>query len=217
MEVRVSLDGDSFTTTYQRFAYFSVTNASRSIIFGPGVLSGCAIREDVSFIIQARDDNDHNRTTGGDEYYVTIMLLGGGEDGEDLRIQGVSIDDLCNGKYLVTYSAPYAGSYEIKVEFNGTFGGTAGPVRGSGVIVEFEEMALRDNNVMGGELVMKALRRDVEYLLTFTKELSDGILVRVKDDSWTIEEQIRVLVHVKEHLLRMEEETNDTNLLVDRC
>jgi len=66
-------------------------------------------------------------------------------------------------------------------------------------------------------LVMKALRRDVEYLLTFTKELSDGILVRVKDDSWTIEEQIRVLVHVKEHLLRMEEETNDTNLLVDRC
>ena len=217
VEVRVSLDGDSFTTTYQRFAYFSVTNASRSIIFGPGVLSGCAIREDVSFIIQARDDNDHNRTTGGDEYYVTIMLLGGGEDGEDLRIQGVSIDDLCNGKYLVTYSAPYAGSYEIKVEFNGTFGGTAGPVRGSGVIVEFEEMALRDNNVMGGELVMKALRRDVEYLLTFTKELSDGILVRVKDDSWTIEEQIRVLVHVKEHLLRMEEETNDTNLLVDRC
>ena len=217
VEVRVALDGDSFTTTYQRFSYFSVTNASRSIMFGPGLLSGCAVNDDVSFIIQARDDNGNNRTTGGDQYFVTVTLLGGGEEGEDLRIQGVQVDDLNNGRYLVTYMAPYAGSYEIRVDFNGTFGGTAGPVRGSGVVVDFDEMAPRDNNIMAGELVMRSLRRDVEHLLAFTKELSDGIFVRVKDDSWTTEEQIRALVHVKENLLRMEEEASETSLLVDRC
>jgi dynein heavy chain len=64
IEVRVALNGDSFTTTYQRFTFFSVTNAMKSIMYGPGILNGCAIMEDVSFVIQARDDQNQNRTTG---------------------------------------------------------------------------------------------------------------------------------------------------------
>jgi dynein heavy chain len=40
IEVRVSLEGDSFTTTYQKFAYFPVTNYANCLMFGPGLLSG---------------------------------------------------------------------------------------------------------------------------------------------------------------------------------
>lgn len=217
VEVRVALNGDAFTTTYQKFSFFSVTSAACSIMFGPGLLSGCAVQEDVSFIIQARDENNVNRTTGGDEYHVVVLLKGGGESGEDLPLQGVYVEDLDNGKYVVTYVAPYPGKYEVKVNFVGTFGGVAGPVKGSGVIIEFDKNAPRDNNIMAGELVMRRLREDIMHLQQFTQQLSEGIFVRVKDDSWTSEEQIRVLVKVKESLILMEEKTAETNLLVCRC
>lgn len=216
-DVRVALNGDSFTTTYQKYSFFSVTNAHRSIMFGPGLLSGCAIHEDVSFIIQARDDLGGNRTTGGDEYLVTITQLGGGDDGDDFVITNVYVDDQSNGQYLVTYIAPAEGKYEIKVQFLGTFGGQAGPVRGSGIIIEFDKDAPRDNNLMAGDLVMKKLQSDILFLQSFTQQLSDGIFVRVKDDTWSVEEHIRVLVRVKENLLLMESKSEETSLLVARC
>jgi dynein heavy chain len=36
VDVRIALDGDSFTTTFQRFSFFSVTNHAACIMFGPG-------------------------------------------------------------------------------------------------------------------------------------------------------------------------------------
>lgn len=111
VEVRISLEGDSFTTTFQKFSYFPVTNFATCVMFGPGLLSGCAVNEEVSFYIQARDDNNLNRTTGGDEFNVIVMALGAGEEGENVRLNGVLIDDLQNGKYVVTYKVriPCAG------------------------------------------------------------------------------------------------------------
>ena len=76
VDVRVSLNGDSFTTTSQKFRYFTVTNGAACLMYGPGVLSGCAIKEEVSFMIQARDDNGENRTSGGDEFQVIIKQVG---------------------------------------------------------------------------------------------------------------------------------------------
>ena len=48
---------DSFTTTFQRFTYFSITNGANSLIYGAGLLSGCAVNEEVTFVIQSRDNN----------------------------------------------------------------------------------------------------------------------------------------------------------------
>lgn len=216
VDVRVALDGDSFTTTMQKYTYFSVTNANACIIFGPGLLNGCATLEDVSFVIQARDDKNNNRTTGGDEFVVSIHMIGGGDDGENLRITGVRVQDLNNGRYVVTYVAKFPGKYEIKVEFLGTFGGVAGPLRGSGTIAEFDANAPRDNNFMAGSIVVGAVKADVLYLQKFAEELSSSIFVRVKDDSWSGEQQIRVLMAVKEALLRVESHSAETTLLVDR-
>ena len=199
-DVRVALDGDSFTTTFAKFTFFSITNPFNSIMFGAGLLSGCATNEEVSFVIQARDDDMRNRTTGGDEYVVNVTLIGGGEDGEDMKIHGISIEDLEDGRYVVTYLAKYPGDYKIDVTYMGTFGGQVGPVRGSGVTITFDEFAPRDNNIMAGQLVVQSLKQDVAYLEQYTNEVSDRIFVRVKDESWTAEEQIRVLMNVKEGL-----------------
>lgn len=79
------------------------------------------------------------------------------------------MDDLSNGKYLVTYVAKYPGKYEIKVDFMGTFGGKAGALRGSGTIVEFSDRAPRENNQMSGDLVINSLRADILHLQQFTE------------------------------------------------
>lgn len=217
VDVRVSLEGDSFTTTFQKFSYFPVTNFTNCIMYGPGLLSGCAINDEVSFMIQARDDANMNRTTGGDEFSVVISMIGGGENGENVRIPGIFIEDLENGRYLVSYKAKFAAKYEIKVDFLGTFGGKAGELRGSGVIVEFPPKAPRDNNQMSGDLVLHALKSDVEHLRKFTEEMSKTVLVRVKDDGWSSDEQIQMLMKIKEALLLVESKTEETTLMVDRC
>lgn len=217
VEVRVSLEGDSFTTTYQKFSYFPVTNHSHCVMYGPGLLSGCAINEEVSFMIQARDDNNYNRTTGGDEFSVIINLIGGGEGGENHRLTGVFIEDLENGRYVVTYKPKYAGKYEIRVDFLGTFGGKAGELRGSGITIEFPQKASRENNQMSGDLVLNTLKADVAYLQKYTEEMAKTVLARVRDDGWSSDEQVQALMKIKEALLLIESKAEATTLAVDRC
>ena len=38
-------------------------------------------------------------------------------------------------RYIVTYLPRHPGKYQIKVDFMGTFGGVAGPLRGTGTYV----------------------------------------------------------------------------------
>lgn len=217
VDVRISLEGDSFTTTFQKFSYFPVTNFYHCIMFGPGLLSGCAINEDVSFIIQAKDDAGQNRTTGGDEFAVTITMIGAGEEGEDIRLSGIIVDDLENGRYLVTYKARFTGKYSIRVDFLGTFGGKAGELRGSNTIIEFTNKAPRENNQMAGDLVSSSLKADIAHLQKFTEEMSKTVLVKLKDDTWSSDEQIQVLMKIKEALLEIESQAEHITFLVDRA
>lgn len=52
VDIRVSLGGDSFTTTFGRFTYFPVTAARWSLMYGPGLLEGGAANEEAFFFIQ---------------------------------------------------------------------------------------------------------------------------------------------------------------------
>lgn len=215
VDVRISIEGDSFTTTFQRYTFFSVTSAPHCIMYGPGLISGCVVAEEVSFMIQARDDSGNNRSSGCDEFLVNITMKEEGMD-DPIRIAGILVEDLDNGKYLVTYIAKYAGSYTIHVDFMGTFGGKAGTLRGSGVEIVFSTNAPRENNRMSGDLVINTLQSDVKNLQQFTEQISKSVLVRVRDDSWTTEEQIQVLMRVKESLLIIESRTEETTLIADR-
>ncbi|GMH98843.1 hypothetical protein TrLO_g14194 [Triparma laevis f. longispina] len=216
VEVRVALNNDSFTTTFQPFELFAVTDATKCLMYGPGILSGCAVNEETMFIIQARDENNNNRTSGGDEFVVTVSHLGGGEEGEDISIHGIHVQDQDDGTYVVMYTAPNPGEYEVQVEFKGTFGGAEGPVRGSGCVILFEEFVSRDNNTMAGKLVLDALKQDLNFLLEFSRKTSEGIQAKVKDETWTNEQSVNSLVSVKEHLNLIEERQEEINLVMDR-
>lgn len=164
----------------------------------------------------ARDDLKLNRTTGGDKFHILVDYIGIGDGADSVRLGGVSTEDLSDGRYIVKYFPKYPGKYKIFVDFLGTFGGLGGPLRGTGTIITFFENVPRENNNLAGPILLKSLRTDVEYIKKFTKDLSYGIFVRVKDDTWSSEEQIRVLMNVKEGLLKAESQAAEINLLVDR-
>jgi len=75
-EVRLAMGTGDFTTSCVIFSYFMNTRAHKSLAFGPGLLDGAAIGSPVSFIIQARNDHDENRTSGNDQWIVTIKTKG---------------------------------------------------------------------------------------------------------------------------------------------
>ena len=72
VEVRVSLKGDSFTTTYQKDEFFAVSDCARCLAFGPGVLPGQAVGDTTMFVIQARDTENQPRSSGGDKFSIHI-------------------------------------------------------------------------------------------------------------------------------------------------
>jgi hypothetical protein len=51
----VSQNGESFTTTFQRFTFFSVTDANKCLAFGPGLIDGglAGKTSQTMFVIQA--------------------------------------------------------------------------------------------------------------------------------------------------------------------
>ena len=217
VDVRVALNGDSFTTTSQVYTFFAVTSAQNSLIFGPGLLNGGACNEETMFIIQAKDNLNCNRTTGGDEFIASINLLGGGENGEDVQLRnGVEVRDNDDGTYYVGFTAPSPGTYMVAVEFLGTFGGSPGQVRGSQVSVHFEEFVPRSNNAMTGKLVSLAVQQDIQTLAAFCKSVATGIQAKPSDNGWTDLQNQAALVSVKEHLNMIQEMKQEIDLLFDR-
>ena len=188
VDVRVSLKGDSYTTTYQRYNFFHVTDCSHCIAIGPGVLRGSGASIPNMFLILARDTEGADRTTGGDEFTVTIKNAETGVKHDH------DIEDEGNGRYMVTFNVPEAAQYEITVEFEGTYGGKTGPILGSPFLVTYSDGVSQQANKLGGPIVMKEIKNDISALEKFTREVLKGLATKVPEDN------INVLVKVKGYL-----------------
>lgn len=75
------------------------TKSHKCLAYGPGLLEGGAVGSPTEFIIQARNNNDENRTSGRDSFTVKIARAGG----EPKQID-CSLKDNDDGTYLVTYT-----------------------------------------------------------------------------------------------------------------
>ncbi|TMW57037.1 hypothetical protein Poli38472_002962 [Pythium oligandrum] len=211
VQVRVALQGDSFTTTFQTFHFFAVTYAATCFAYGPGVLHGGASGEPTSFIIQARDAFRSMRSHGGDEFQVEILL----DDSSPLYVPNLQVQDLQNGRYLVSYTIPKAGEYEVHVNFQGTFDGTPGPIRGSPFKVSFDDTVTREMNLMTGKLVIDQLIHDLRALQISTKECLVGLEQPLSDPAWTPEQTTDALIALKEHVFHVEKRGQAITLSID--
>jgi hypothetical protein len=74
VQVRCSLRGDSFTTTYKRFTFFNVTHHYNCVAFGPALIDGAPAEAQAIFHIQAVDTENKYRLSGGDQFLVCVQV-----------------------------------------------------------------------------------------------------------------------------------------------
>jgi len=130
---------------------------------------------------------------------TVVKLQADGTEGKVPEVVAeVAVHDEGTGRHLVTYTAPAGGSYRIAVEFDGTFGGPAGPIRGSPFNVHVVDGAApganKENNKFTGSLVWDTARELVEQGSATAKTTLDGISREVPADS------LDLLLSVKNNL-----------------
>jgi dynein heavy chain len=201
-DVRVSMRGHPYTITTKPYSFFLVTDSRHCFAFGPGVLSNFAAAEHVSFYIQARNTANAARTSGKDTFTIRIVKMqADGTEGkvpQVLPADEVTMTDDDTGRYLVGYTPPEPGTYKIDVTFDGTFGGHAGPVRGSPFMVTAvdgtEHPHAKESNKFGSALVWDKARDLIEAASHTSKHILDGITREVPEDN------LEVLLSVKNSL-----------------
>lgn len=214
VEGRVSVGGKSWTNTTVGFNYFAVTSADTSLLFGPGILDGCIARFSVVVVIQAKDALHSNRTCGMDEFTITISSVSTKKEKEvvepippeDLPI---TIIDQNDGTYLATFAYPAGGVYEIAVNFEGTFRGKAGAIRGSPFRVSVLDEGDNISNELNGPLMMEFIRKKIRD----TKDYATNSLKSLKKQ--IPKEEVDALIRVKEVLKDVESKKKATELSSD--
>ena len=204
VDVRVSLGGDSFTTTFQKYTFFAVTDASRCLALGPGVLNGCCTGVPTVFYIQACDNDGVARVSGGDEFTVLVR------NRDDASKVDVVVTDGDDGRYRVEYTAETAGQYEVSAQFEGTFEGLAGHIRGSPFVVAFENGVNRDRNKMEGSAVADSLRKALLDMNKFMKATMIGMQAKVSEDN------VQTLLSVMEQLHNVGTRKEEIDLSLDQ-
>ena len=88
VQVRVSLRNSGFTTTFQKYSFFSVTNAKQTLMYGPGLTNGTSAGCPTTFIVESRDETGKQRETSGDEFTIIIEHESGGQVNADVKYLG---------------------------------------------------------------------------------------------------------------------------------
>ena len=199
VEIRLKLGSQSFTNATAEFKYFSVTDNRRTVSFGPGVLEGNAVGVPTVFIIQAKDKASNDRTCGMDRFKITVRHTGGNGSKSDVDLVGedcipVKIEDQTDGTYAVVYTPTRSGTYQIDVEFTGTFKGHAGAIRGSPFFAGAAKDANATSNLLEGPTLRADIIASTDSINVFAVSTTKGLGKTVS------KEDMQSLISVKEHL-----------------
>ena len=198
VQTRLKIGPKSFATNSLDFNYFSVTDNTQSVAFGPGLIDGNKTNNPCSFIIQAKDHGGDNRSCGMDEFKVAISKVRQGNDKTDIEFK---LNDNDDGTYTVEYTLPESGEYLVEIIFLGTFCGPKGHIRGSPFCIKSVETTDASNNKLDGPLLQKYIESCIDSLKTFSNNTIKGIGKVVSNDD------MKGLVAIKEHLRNIKNQT----------
>lgn len=136
VQVSVSIDGEPFTVNECFYQFYLNTSARRCVAFGPGLAPTNEVGRLCSFVIQSKDSAGHYRASGGDPLRVQI-------DGPSGEAQpAATVLDSADGRYVISYHVPLAGSYAISVwlDENPGEGGAEALVQGCPFRVQFADV-----------------------------------------------------------------------------
>jgi dynein heavy chain len=115
------------------------------------------------------------------------------------KVEDIEIVDNQNGTYLVTYTAPKADGYKVHIDFEGTFKGEAGPIRGSPFQATFVEGANAKNNALDGPMMAALVKDKISSTKDFCNKTLRGLKKTVP--SGDLDE----LIKTKEHLRNVDQ------------
>jgi len=213
-ECRVSVGGKSMTNSIASYQFFSVASCEHTLCFGPGVITGCVANIPVTVIIQARDATGANRICGYDKFTVTVGQIGPIKDGKktlDYIQDAPTVVDQEDGTYLVNFTYPQGGSYEVSIKFDGTFQGKAGEIRGSPFKVDVKDTGDAVTNELNGPLMMQNVMKSIKD----TKDYSNSCMKTLKRP--VSKEELDPLLKVKETLNEIDAKKSVVELGVDGC
>ena len=185
VEVRVSLDGKPFTNTALPYKFHSVTDSAVSMAFGPGIQKNGAPGVKTVFYIRSLDTSGKPRDTGGDVFTVKVKCDSDVKKTKKTaaiitKVEDIEVADNKNGTYTVSYTAPKADGYKVHVDFDGTFQGEAGPVRGSPFQATFIEGASPKNNTLDGPMVAAYIKERISSTKDFCNKTLRGLKKQVE-------------------------------------
>ena len=201
--VRASLNGNALTTTFQKYAFFSVADCTQCIMYGPGLISGLASELPNELFIQSRDAGGNNRVSGGDEFTVTVAFNGG-------REYEPEVEYISNGLYRVPFEVMDAGEYVVSVIFEGTYEGEPGHIAGSPVNVEYTTKSNEMQNKIDGNFVIDAIESGIGKLLGFGQKTLAALRNKVPDDD------VDALLSVMERLHAVSQKKDIMKTKIDR-
>ena len=222
VDIRVAFKDDSFTTTSQKYQYYSVCDASKCIAFGAGVLStGCAGVQ-TTLVVNANDHCGDRRVTGGDEFSFSVVET---EGGMNTLVTDATIEDQEDGTYLLSYTPPQAGTFEVSIQFTGSCKddsgnlfdtGKAGHISGSPFMVTFEDGVPKTRNKLNGPLVMDFIESTYAEVHKFITSCRVQ-LEKAVDPTYQSELSfnIKLLVAVKERLFAIELQSDSVELKIE--
>lgn len=204
-EVRVKIGSQSFTNNALEFNFFSVTDSTKTVAFGPGLLKHNVLNYSTVFVIQAKDKASNDRVCGMDKFKISIKYKDKdkSKDGEGCTIPH-KITDSGDGTHIVEYIPKQAGEYHIHIEFAGTFQGRAGSIWGSPFIAKATEGMDSEPNSLGGKMLKESIFDSIDDLKTLACTTSKGLTKNVAQDD------INSLVAIKDHLRNIVD-TQDSN------
>ncbi len=192
VQLRLKIGSQSFTNNTVDFSFFSVTDSTQTVAFGPGILSQNPINRQTFFLIQAKDKTGNIRVCGMDKFHIDIHCETTC-DKEDSAVP-YQIEDQNDGTYLIQYTPKLQGEYRLNVKFLGTFGGQGGDIRGSTFVARAVDSCSEISNDLDGKVAQEYVSNTIANLKSFVSSTSKGIGIKVsKDDS-------NALISVKEHL-----------------
>jgi len=199
VQCRLKIGPGGLTNTAVELKLFEVTSPDESIVFGPGVIDGCAAGDPVSIVIQAKDKYGNDRWCGMDEFTIKVVR----EPTKDDRTLGivdvdidVEIEDAGNGSYVATYTLPREGTYTCDVRFEGSFAGKKGPCRGSPFVFKaLQGKDLAQKTLADAKLAFDNATKALESAKkkhTKLKEVADADITNDKAQSAEIEASIKL-------------------------
>jgi dynein heavy chain len=236
--MQVQLGTDDITTTWIPFSYFLNTRAKNSLCYGPGVLEGALAGTPVEFVIQARNEQDENRTSGRDSFEVRVVRkvpikdepksVAPAEEGgqpappkeeekeaveevqkfEEIELP-TKITDNEDGTYTVKYTSDQVGEVFIYVSFLDDKGKMV-PVRGEYKAIFVDDAKPADNTMLGG-VMERYIKKETEKMTTQLADTKREVNPKDKDLK-----NVKVLLRVKENVEATQTNIDSITLQIDQ-